>query len=76
MVTPASDTRDRVIRLEERVKHMEETLDSMSKKVSEMHSLLQQARGARWLLIGVAMMIGAAGGFFVKIGAMFGWAAK
>lgn len=50
MTTPTQDTRDRVIRLEEKVDTLEKTVASMDKKVTEMHQLLLQARGARWLL--------------------------
>lgn len=71
-----TDTRDRVIRLETQMEHMEKTLASMSAKVDSMHALLQQARGARWFLIGIAMVIGAAGGFLVKLGTIFGWSMK
>lgn len=71
-----TDTRDRVIRLETQMEHMEKTLASMSTKVDSMHALLQQARGARWFLVGIAMVIGAAGGFLVKLGTIFGWPMK
>ncbi|MBP2147387.1 hypothetical protein [Xanthobacter flavus] len=68
-----TDTRDRVIRLETQMEHMEKTLANMSTKVDSMHALLQQARGARWFLVGIAMVIGAAGGFLVKLGTIVGW---
>lgn len=73
-MSPAeSDTRDRVIRLEAQVEHMSQTVERMAEQLSELHSLLQQARGARWLLVGVAMLIGAAGGFLAKIGTLLAW---
>lgn len=73
-MSPAeTDTRDRVIRLEAQVEHMAETVERMAQQLSEMHNLLQQARGARWLLVGVAMLIGAAGGFLAKLGTLFAW---
>lgn len=68
-----TDTRDRVIRLEAQVEHMAATVERMAGQLTEMHDLLQQARGARWLLVGVAMLIGAAGGFFAKLGTLLTW---
>ncbi len=73
-MTPAeTDTRDRVIRLEAQMEHMTATIDRMAGQLTEMHDLLQQARGARWLLVVVAMAIGAAGGFLAKLGTLFAW---
>lgn len=53
-----TDTRDRVIRLETTVETMAAEQAKMARKVDEMHSLLQQARGARWALIGAATIGG------------------
>lgn len=59
MSTLAQDTRDRVIKLEGKVEQLEKTIESMDAKVSEMHELLIQAKGARWML----MFLVALGGF-------------
>ncbi|WP_454917416.1 hypothetical protein [Xanthobacter sediminis] len=73
-MTPAeTDTRDRVVALEVEVRHMADTVERMARQLDELHALLQQARGARWLLVGVAMLIGAAGGFLAKLGTLFAW---
>jgi hypothetical protein len=50
-MTPEVDTRDRVIRLEAEVDALNKIVENMSKKVDEMHTLLTQARGARWLFM-------------------------
>lgn len=58
-MTDASDTRDRVIKLETDMKHLTEKVDDMAAKVSAMHDLLQQAKGVKWLIVTAA----AVGGF-------------
>lgn len=55
-----SDTRDRVIALEVQVKHMAETMDKMSTQVADLHAMLQQARGAKWIMIVVWIGLGGA----------------
>lgn len=52
-----SDTRDRVIRLETEVGHLRTTVESMDAKLTELTTILQQARGARWVLV-VSVAIG------------------
>lgn len=59
MATPAQDTRDRVIRMEGKVEQLERKIDDLDTKVTEMHQLLTQAKGARWML----MLMIAVGGF-------------
>ena len=59
MSTPAQDTRDKVIRLEVEMHAMRNEVAKMSAKVDELHELLTQARGARWML----MILIALGGF-------------
>ncbi len=59
MPSPTQDTRDRVIRLEEEVKHLKRKIDDMDRKVTEMHYLLLHAKGAKWML----MILIAIGGF-------------
>lgn len=61
------DTRDRMIRLEADVDHITTKLDDMQTKVNAMHDLLMQARGMRWLIIGMA----ACAGFFASFAAKY-----
>jgi hypothetical protein len=58
-MSDSTDTRDRVIKLESDLRHLTDSVESMSTKVTAMHDLLQQARGARWLILTAA----AIGGF-------------
>lgn len=51
MNSPAQDTRDKVIRLETEMAAMRSDVAKMAAKVDELHTLLTQARGARWMLI-------------------------
>lgn len=60
------DTRDRVIRLETQSEHITEQLDDMQKKVNAMHDLLMQARGARWIIVGMAAIAGFVASFASK----------
>ncbi|PAP93976.1 hypothetical protein [Mesorhizobium wenxiniae] len=53
-----TDTRDRVVRLEVKVQHLTDTVESMAEQVNQMHDLLMQARGARWAIIGAATLGG------------------
>jgi len=50
MTTPAQDTRDKVIRLETEMAAMRHDVTKMAEKVDELHTLLTQAKGARWML--------------------------
>lgn len=69
-MTPTQDTRDRVIKLEGKVEQLEKTIDAMSTKVTEMHELLIQAKGARWML----MILVAIGGFMAaKVTPLFAY---
>ena len=52
------DTRDRVIRLEAQVASLKETLARAVTQIDEMHSVLMMAKGARWLTIAVASLVG------------------
>jgi predicted esterase YcpF (UPF0227 family) len=65
-----TDTRDRVISLESDVKHLSESVKIMASQVAEMHTLLQQAKGARWAIIGAATI----GGFVAaKMATVLPW---
>jgi hypothetical protein len=69
-MTDATDTRDRVIKLESDLKHLTDSVESMSHKVTDMHDLLNQAKGARWLILTAA----AIGGFLsAKLAAFVPW---
>jgi hypothetical protein len=50
---------ERMAVLETKVQHLSEQLEDTHKKVDEMHSLLLQAKGARWVIIGMAAIGGA-----------------
>lgn len=59
------DTRDRVIAMEAEMKHVRQEMADVHAKVNEMHTLLIQAKGARWMLLALV----AIGGFAAaKIG--------
>ncbi len=67
MTTAHEDTlRERVARLETKVDHLSEALDKAVTKVDEMHSVMMQAKGARWVLIAAASIAGALAGFAAK----------
>jgi hypothetical protein len=70
IMSDQTDTRDRVIKLESDLKHLTDSVESMSAKVTAMHDLLNQARGARWLILTAA----AIGGFVAaKLAAFVPW---
>jgi hypothetical protein len=50
---------ERMAVLETKVQHLSDQLEDTHKKVDEMHSLLLQAKGARWVIIGMAAIGGA-----------------
>jgi hypothetical protein len=69
-MSDSTDTRDRVIKLESDLQHLTNAVESMSAKVTAMHDLLNQARGARWLVLTAA----AIGGFIsAKLAAFVPW---
>ena len=69
-MTPLDDSRDRLIRLETEVQHLQVKVDDYGQKVNAMHSLLLQAKGARWAIITAA----AIGGFIsAKLAPFFPW---
>lgn len=53
------NTRDIVIRLETELTVVKDDVSKMKEQVSEMHDLLQQAKGAKWFVV----ILAAAGGF-------------
>ena len=46
--------------------HLSEKLDDTHKKVEEMHAILLQANGARWVIVGLAGVAGLASGLVAK----------
>jgi prophage DNA circulation protein len=66
------DTRDRVVALERDVKHLSEQVEDMANKVSQMHALLMQAKGARWAVLTLvavgSFMAGKIGGLISLFG--------
>lgn len=64
------DNHERLVRLETKHEHINEKMDDMVEKVTAMHDLLMQARGARWAILGIASL----GGFIAgKIASLFPW---
>ncbi len=57
--------KERIARLETQIIHLADTIDKMSVKVDDLHAMLQQARGAKWAILGAA---GIAGFFGSKAG--------
>ena len=49
---------ERIARLEERQRNIDEKMDTVARQVNEMHDLLLQAKGAKWAILGVASMAG------------------
>jgi hypothetical protein len=60
------EERERIRALEVQIEHMSATVEHMSSKVDELHSMLMQAKGARWALLAMAGAVGFLSG---KIGA-------
>lgn len=60
------EERERIRALEVQIEHMAATVEHMSTKVDELHSMLMQARGARFALLAVAGLAGFLSG---KLGA-------
>jgi hypothetical protein len=67
------DNHERLVRLETKHEHIADKVEDMAAKVDEMHELLLQAKGIRWLIIVMATL----GGFIAsKVGSFFPWAGK
>ena len=59
--------RERVAKLEVQIAHLTAKLDDTFHKVEEMHSILLQAKGARWVIVGLAGVAGLASGVVAKM---------
>lgn len=64
---------ERIAVLETNQQFMREQLSEMSTNVKEMHSILLQAKGARYAIIGAASLAGFVSGKFAGILAAFGF---
>ena len=60
---------ERIAKLEVQLAHVSASVDRMAGKVDELHDMLQAAKGARWVLVGTAALIGFIG---AKLGALTG----
>jgi hypothetical protein len=59
--------RERVAKLEVHMQHLATKVDDTHQKVEEMHAILLQAKGARWVIIGLAGVAGLASGVIAKL---------
>lgn len=58
---------ERIAVLETRMKDIDEKLDRNSKKLDEIHDAFMQAKGAKWVVVGMATIGGAVTAFLVKM---------
>lgn len=66
------DTRDKVIRLEAVVDQMQRNILAMDAKLDQMHNILEQAKGARWVLFALVGLGGFLAAKVPAIMALFG----
>jgi len=59
--------RERVAKLEVQISHLTVKLNDTHRKVEEMHAILLQAKGARWVIVGLAGVAGLASGIIAKM---------
>ena len=58
--------RERVAKPEVQMMHLSEKVDDTHKKVEEIHAILLQAKGARWVIVGLVSVAGLASGLVAK----------
>ena len=58
---------ERIAVLETQMRHIDEKLDENSKKLDEIHYAFMQAKGAKWIVVGMATIGGAVTAFLVKM---------
>ena len=58
----SEDLRERLVRLETEMRHATKTLDEMSAQMKELVGLMNKGKGAQWLLISLAGIVGTVGG--------------
>lgn len=64
---------ERIAVLETTQEHMQETIDKMAGQLNEVHNLLVAAKGARWAVVGVAMLIGFVLANLNNVASLVGW---
>lgn len=64
------EIRDKVIRLETQVEHLSEKIEHMDAKLTEVHDLLIQAKGVRWVVLA---MVGLGGFLASKVSSLIPW---
>lgn len=60
------DTRERIVALEVKVDHLSEQLRLAAKKLDEIHADWQKAKGAKWIMAGMAAIAASASTFAIK----------
>ena len=65
LLPPPDDTRDRLIRVESDLAHLRQDFEKMSETLGEVHNIMTQAKGARWMILLMATV----GGFVATKGA-------
>ena len=61
------EERDRLTRLEVNFQHLQKAMEDTHVKVTAMHELLMQARGAKYLIVGMAFVGGLVSSFAAKL---------
>jgi predicted esterase YcpF (UPF0227 family) len=65
-----ADEKERIRALEVKVDYLTETIEKMADTVDQLNAVMQQARGARWAILGVA---GLAGFLAAKLSPFTAW---
>ena len=60
------DTRERIVALEVKVDHLSDQLRQASTKLDDIHKDWQAAKGAKWVVAGIAGLAGACSTFLIK----------
>lgn len=63
---------ERLVALEVEVKHLIEKQDRMASQVDQMHTLLLQAKGVRWVIVGGAAVAGFIASFATNLAPWLG----
>lgn len=58
---PPKTQDERAAVLQERFDHLEKRFEKVEEKIEALHSVLLQAKGARWAILGIASLIGMIG---------------